>query len=455
MRSLLLFSFLFFLISGFSQDSTKVWISLFDKRSGEPVPNVQLTGDLGGKTLLRKSDQKGRILFYSKQGAVDLGFTHPLYESLKTTRRIPDEDSINIEILLVPIRSQDITEVVVKAPGVPDTIYQSKRLSVADFEIQSNGDLVLLAYPKNLKKGSELLLYNGVEVLNSFVIPGVAQELVRDYRGNAHVVCAENVVGLHIQSGKIGISTLDKEYYLKYLAPILDTNHTKLFFSNFSKDYPAFSYFSFDQLDSTYKKICNVQDDLMMELYRSEYKWVDVRTKLWAKEKEHQTGIDAEIWVGANYFTQSIYYKELYAPMFHRNDTLFVFDYYKDMLLCYSAHGDPIDSIPIYHHYNPRSTGWKKQLIQDRITGEIYAVYDKAGFTYLGNVNVTTGLISELVRLEYRYVDKLAVHNNAVYYVYRPFESVQKRFLYKEKLPYSFGKSTVPDGDEGDFFVGQ
>jgi hypothetical protein len=455
MRSLLLFSFLFFLISGFSQDSTKVWISLFDKRSGEPVPNVQFTGDLGGKTLLRKSDQKGRILFYSKQGAVDLGFTHPLYESLKTTRRIPDEDSINIEILLVPIRSQDITEVVVKAPGVPDTIYQSKRLSVADFEIQSNGDLVLLAYPKNLKKGSELLLYNGVGVLNSFVIPGVAEELVRDYRGNTHVVCAENVFGLHIQSGKIGISTLDKEYYLKYLAPILDTNHTKLFFSNFSKDYPAFSYFSFDQLDSTYKKICNVQDDLMMELYRSEYKWVDVRTKLWAKEKEHQTGIDAEIWVGANYFTQSIYYKELYAPMFHRNDTLFVFDYYKDMLLCYSAHGDPIDSIPIYHHYNPRSTGWKKQLIQDRITGEIYAVYDKAGFTYLGNVNVTTGLISELVRLEYRYVDKLAVHNNAVYYVYRPFESVQKRFLYKEKLPYSFGKSTVPDGDEGDFFVGQ
>jgi hypothetical protein len=25
-----------------------------------------------------------------------------------------------------------------------------------------------------------------------------------------------------------------------------------------------------------------------------------------------------------------------------------------------------------------------------------------------------------------------------VYYVYRPFESIQKRFLYKEKLPYNF-----------------
>lgn len=36
----------------------------------------------------------------------------------------------------------------------------------------------------------------------------------------------------------------------------------------------------------------------MMELYRSEFKYVDVRTKLWAMDKEHETGIDKEIWVG-------------------------------------------------------------------------------------------------------------------------------------------------------------
>ena len=60
----------------------------------------------------------------------------------------------------------------------------------------------------------------------------------------------------------------------------------------------------------------------MMELYTSEYKWMDVRTKLWAKNKEIETGIAAEVWVGANYFTQSLYYEEAYAPMFHRNDSI-------------------------------------------------------------------------------------------------------------------------------------
>ena len=32
------------------------------------------------------------------------------------------------------------------------------------FEIQNNGDLILLTYPKRLKKGSELILYDGREV---------------------------------------------------------------------------------------------------------------------------------------------------------------------------------------------------------------------------------------------------------------------------------------------------
>jgi hypothetical protein len=141
--------------------------------------------------------------------------------------------------------------------------------------------------------------------------------------------------------------------------------------------------------------------------------------------------------------------------MFHKDDTLFVFDHYKDLIFKYSAVGDLIDSVPIYHHYNPKSTGWKNQMVQDRITGQIYAVFDKAGFSYLGNIDLNTGKINELVRLEFRYVDKIAVHNNTVYYVYRPFESVQKRFLYSESLPYKFKKSTVPYGTDTSIETGR
>ena len=124
--------------------------------------------------------------------------------------------------------------------------------------------------------------------------------MARDYRGNTHVICKEKVFGVYVSDNLIELGQIPKDYFFKYVAPIVDTNASKMYFSNFNKDYPAFDYFVYDIFDSTYRAILNIKDDLMMELYRSEYKWVDVRTKLWAKNKERETGIDAQICVGAN-----------------------------------------------------------------------------------------------------------------------------------------------------------
>lgn len=460
MKSILTFLFFVTCVAVYAQeDSVLVRFEIVDKTYKEGIQNVNATLQINNKTIIRSSNSKGRISVYVPNNAqLNYQLTHPLFESYSGTKKVALKSSADtsfISVEMLSYKGKTLNSVTVKAPGIPDTVFESKRLSVADFELLKNGQMVLLAYPKQLKKGSELLLYDGVEVVNTFSVPGIAEELVRDYRGNPHVLCKDNVYGLYVSNSQIGISTLDKGYYLKYLAPIVDTNYSKMFFSNFSKDYPAFDYFAFDQFDSTYSKIIEIEDELMMELYRSEYKWVDVRTKLWAKNKEYETGIDAEIWVGANYFTQSLYYKELYAPMFVKNDTVFVFDYYKDKLFKFDAAGNRLDSVAIYHHYQPKTTGWKKQLIQDQTTGEVYAVFDIAGFTYLGLVNLQTGEIKEKVKLEFRYIDKIAIQDNFVYYIYRPFESTQKKFLYKERLPYEFGKAKVPYGNETSIDTGK
>ena len=454
MKRLLLFIILTSVVSlASAQDSVTVVVKLIDKKYGDPIQNVSATITDNGKISYKSTNSKGLFsIDATTKSTIEFKFSHPQFistsEVASTWKKNITNDTINFVFEMEFMKTQDIEGIVVSAPGVPVTVFESTRLHVADFELLHNGDLVLLTYPKRLKKGSELLLYDGLKVKNNFQVPGTAQELVRDYRGNPHVVCEDNVFGIHVNDARIGISSLSKDYFIKYLAPVVDTAQTKLYFSTFNPDYPAFEYFSYDQMDSTYKKIMGIEDELMMELYRAEYKWADVRTKLWAKNQELHTGIDAEIWVGATIFTQSIYYKEVYSPMFLRNDSLFVFDYYKDKLFTYDYLGNPMDSVSIYHHYNPRSTGWKRHLIQDRITGQIYAVFDRAGYTYLGLINTKTGEITEQVKLEYRYVDKVEVHNNSVYYVYRPFESIQKRYLYKEGLPYEFAEAIVPQGDE-------
>lgn len=433
--------------SASAQDSVVVVIELTDSKTDEPIGNAQGTFRFNGESLLKASQSKGIIAFSTSKGTtVETNITHPLYDGISRTIKISkkySDDSLFVRYEMNFIRVQELEDIVVPAPGIPKVVYQSKRLHVQDFEILEDGRLVLLTYPKRLKKGSELILYDGQRTVNTFSVPGVATDLVRDYRGNPHVVCEDNVFGIHVKDNKIAISNLDKGYFTKYVAPIVDTNTSKMYFSTFNPDYPAFEYFVYDQLDSAYARIVGIEDELMMELYRAEYKWVDVRTKLWAKNLEIQTGVDAEIWVGANYFTQSIYYKQVYAPLFHRNDSLFVFDYYKDKLFTYNSNGEKLDSVAIYHHYQPKRTGWEKQLIQDQTTGEIYALYDRAGYTYLGWIDTKTGLISQQVKLDKRYAEHVKVDGNYVFYVYREFESIDKKHLWKERLPYEFGAGTV------------
>jgi hypothetical protein len=431
-------------------------LKFIDKKSGESIPNVSFSLQKWAKNPSQPLDS-AYALHSNNNGQSQLAITlllndflmikakHFLYEDFVQGFKIKDlKDTVKIEIFLTPSGIQTIKEVIIKAPGIPDTVYGSDRLSVADFEIQKNGEIILLTYPKQLKKGGEIVLFDGGKELTNFpVLEDVPEKLLKDFRGNTHVVCENGIYTLIVKYNELNISTIDKEYFLKYIAPIVDTNRTKLFLNNFNPIYPAFDYFTFDKIDSTYRKLMHIEDDLMMELYKSEYKWMDVRTKLWAKNKEIETGIEAEVWVGANYFTQSIYYEEAYAPLFHRNDSLFVFDYSKDRIMIFSVLGNLIDTVPIYHHYNPRKIGWKKILIQDKVTGAIYALFELNGISYLGMIDVKTGNIGNKVRLNFKYVDKIRVHNNFVYYIYRPFESVQKKYLYREQLPYKIGANNV------------
>ena len=451
-KVLLFIGIVFSSVISFSQDTVVVVVEMRSATEDETIQNVRATIEIGNNSFYEITNHKGILSFEARRGSyISFKMNHTHFESVSEKKTISSKsrgDTIRYTFKMNFVRVQEMGDLIVVKPGVAKVVFKSPRLHVQDFEIQNNGDFLLLAYPKQLKKGSELLLFDGVKIKTNFQVPGLAEEIIRDYRGNPHVVCKDMVYGIHATNDNIGISTIDKKYYYTYLAPIVDTNKTKLYFSNFNPDYPAFEYFAYDQLDSTYKKLLNIEDELMMELYRSEFKWVDVRTKLWAANKELATGVDAEIWVGANYFTQSLYYKELYAPLFHRNDSVFVFDYYKDQLFTFDQEGNKLDSVGIYHHYNPKSSGWQKELIQDRVTGQVYALYERAGYKYLGLVNTETGEIKEQVMLDYKYVEKVVVHDNSVYYIYREFESMDKKHLWKERLPYNFGINMVPDGDD-------
>ena len=419
-----------------------------DAKTDEPIPNVLLSIKNIHDILQNKeykSNIKGEILFNELFNYDRLFYTlsHPIYKTFEGRVFSKSQDSIELFLYLTPIKYKDLKTINLKASSIIDTAYGSKELSVLDFEVIGRDSLLLLAYSKTKNKSDVLVFTVHGKEVKRFQLPCYMEEIIRDYRGNISVLSMDSALCITIGRDSFVMNSVTKDYYLNYIAPIVDTTTTKQILSNYAEIYPAFDYFTRDLIDSAYRKITKIQDDWMMELYRSEYKWVDVRTKLWAKEKEQESGIDAEVWVGANYFTRSLYWEEVYAPMFERNDSIFIFNYPKDLLEIYNKDGDFIKSIEIYHHYNRRKSGFRRNVLQDPVTGAVFALFEIDGFSYIGPISTETGEIKNKFKLGMRYVQKIRVFNNKVYYVYRPFESMQKRFLYKETLPYKFRPAKV------------
>ena len=423
-------------------------IEIKDSENLRSVAEVNLRYSCDKAAAILKSDSlgKARISCHSKQ--INITLSAEFYKTqsnviLREDRAVKQSnDTLFFVIYLEPKAAKTMIETVVKNPYQPQEIFASERLSVADFEILDEDNVLLLTYERKLNKGAELLLVDAHEKVQfNKTLGGDAVHLLRDFRGFIHLMYKNRLDYVHLTDDAFDLVAMEKNYFDRYVAPIIDTSKTKFYFTNYRETYPAADFFVYDDLDSTYLKISSVSDEIMMDMFIKEYLWVDVRTKLWAREMEQKTGIDKEDIVGEAIFTQSIFYKEIYAPLFLKNDTVYLFDFYKDYLRKFDRNGNLLDSTAISMHHHPKKTGWCNRVLQDAKTGSIYAIFDKGGYAVIRAVNLDDGTLGVSIRLDFRYVEKLIVHDNALYYTYRPFESNQKKFLYRQLLPLYFDEN--------------
>jgi hypothetical protein len=61
----------------------------------------------------------------------------------------------------------------------------------------------------------------------------------------------------------------------------------------------------------------------------------------------------------------------------------------------------------------------------------------RAGKYSIAPIRLTDASEGPAFPLHYRYVEHIRIRNAKVYYIYRPFESLQNTFIYSEEIPQS------------------
>lgn len=448
LNSILLYRFSFILLLGLllvspllAQQKTVIVIGrVTDAETGQPLPQATVTveNSSAGASTGRTGIYKLKI---RKLKRFTLFFQHLGYDPYShevTPEMLSDQASdtlrLNVSLILQPIL---IKEAVISAERQPpDTVFGSVLFNVEDFEFTEDGRFIFLAYQKRLEKASEVVLADqNQRILHRVSIPGESQELYKDFQGYVNVIGKYHVFRVLVEGDQLRVQKLPKADFESMIKPAEDTLNQQILFSNYRWYYPEFSYFAFHQGDSSIAPFKRVVDEELEELYRSEYRYLQPRQKLEARKIAIANNMDkndvAALMTG---FPNSLYYTPLYAPLFVVNDTIMVFDHYANKLYKYNRNAKAIDSIRITYHREVRPKDWEREMHHDEVANTIYAVVTQQGYQVIKKLDTNTGKVLFSFRLYQRYVEKIRIRDGYVYYTYRPFESLQNKFLYKELI---------------------
>lgn len=326
----------------------------------------------------------------------------------------------------------------------PEVVFERKDLHVGDYVVNSDG-LWVLAFGRRqlglrqgmagqtIWHGSRLYLLDTQFVeLASGSIPSTACAMIRNHAGRPVVKALDHAWVVERDDREISIGRIDAYTYQHAVLPWTDSLPCMLVGNTWTYDYPAFEHVGYNLATGKQEVICQVVDPFWMSIFRGSYKYMSGRSKVLAMDMAMAHGTDPEIIAGFMMgIDADLRYKPPYAPLFVVRDTLCVFDHHKERIRRFSRALLPIDEIAITYQ---RDRDWDRNLVQDRATGAVYTRYAKGSLTWLRRIDPTTGTMGAITRLTHPWPADIQVHEGHVYYVYRPYESLQKRTLYREPL---------------------
>lgn len=415
-------------------------VRVVDDTDQEPIPEVvvKLDGRVMGVT-----DGNGRIMFRWNSGET-ARFEHLGYEP----RTIPGDQAPGHGELLVRLTPKErLLGPVDIGRAKPEEVFRREDLHAADLLVNDAG-LWVLAYerPRHVRAEADaskeilrdvrlVLLDTLFNETASCPVPEDVFGLRHDLRNDVVIEGTTRAFGIGRKGKELVLLPFGLEELRRSVLPWTDSIPGWMVGSNAEDTYPALDHLALDPLADSLARICTVVDTFLMDLLRSEYKYMKGPEKVTAMNLAAQLGVDKEV-VAAYMrgFSRNVWFKPLYAPLFVVGDTLLVFDHPRKRIRKFDRAFHEHGSVPIIYQAKGEERLWAGRLSQDRSTGQVYAHFRKGGTTWLRAIDPVTGLLGPRHRLQHEYPERVQVQGGWVYYIWRPYGSLQKRTIYRERL---------------------
>lgn len=382
---------------------------------------------------------KARLSLPQERDAL-LQLSHVAFE----TRRIVVPAGTGRMVVRLERRAVELPAVDIARPA-PELVYRHPVLHVADMMPGPEGLWVLVyerrrllqsqadAGRRTLRDVRLVLLDDDLLEVAGGMVPGEARALHHDHAGRVYLEAVDKAYRLSYDARQgIVMHSTSLHDLNEAVLPWTDSIPGMLLGSNRHPAWPAFDHFAYDPAADASQVICSIVDHHVMELFRSEYKYMSGADKVRAMNMERELGVDREIIAGfMTGFPQSLYFSVPYAPLFKVGDTLHVFDHVDGIIRSYKPNGTMLGAVVMRHQ---QERGFRQRLLQDPVTARVYAWNELHGNAWLSEVDPRTGATRVVLRMGLRYPEEVKVYNGHAYYVNRAQGSTLVRSLFREPL---------------------
>ena len=345
----------------------------------------------------------------------------------------------------------ELTEQIYQMPVIsitdkPDSVFGSVKYSVGDF-VWWNGKLTMLLYEheKLLKPANEkrdlwedawiAQIDSFGKIVTSFHINEPAERFHLTPTGLCFVLTENSVFQLQSEPF-LHLDKLSYESFRQEYEPICGFLNSNIVFHTFTEEYPEFSYYMLKEDNDNPIELEHVADSLTMELFKSEYKYMNGRAKRIAYQYELDYGVPKEIVAGQmTQFKESLYYQDPIAKIIQLEDHWSIFNISQKTVVTVNSEGAMINRLRMEGSRNLSSISSKEKILSVQFDSE---KKEMICFTQLRTGESMLNLLKEDGTLElkknlyWQHIRNPQIKNGRVYYLYRPFESRNNWYLYSE-----------------------
>ncbi len=408
-----------FAFQGISQDIDLKGI-VIDKITKEPIESVYIAWDKSETTL---TNTHGEFNIKIQKFPITLTLSHVSYGLTQIS--LKEKPSEPFYIRLDPKVSK-IDEVQVSGERLR-ILTKNKDFSIQDFAFDRNS-LWLLGFLNNQANQQRLFLANPYGDTIKSIPVNRAEQLFEDVFGSIHLFLNDSVYQLFSKGDSIlFLYGTSRKRFTEAMEGILCAFNDKLVFKNASRYNMELYYLTMDDPDRHH--LTFISDTVAQSGSKQDRKR-DAAIARWGLNEWL-----ANMWTTVGRYSKSgSKFNAVVSPpipmeLFVFHDSLFILNFLKDSLLCFSPEGTFQRSVKIDFHKEVKLGGIDYrdlEFIQDPITQKIYLIERKIAGWLLYPLDQQSGTLFPQIQLpDFAGMSGIRAYNDAIY------------FLYQEKLhPY-------------------